>query len=301
MVALVYPRIEKFDEPPILADVADVAIAPYIRYIQQTLVVFIDVSNPADPQITNRVRVDGNLVSSRLIESRLYLVQGFYLERFHLYEDENLRDLLSDYAAASRDDDAEGMDDIKSQIRAVVASALDTEQVAQLLPAIRVQAGDDELQLTRLGCDGVYAPDIDLNHNHLLTVTSLDLAGDDIQQVAAIGSGWITYVSSEDLFIVQPSFNWWWSHDQHQQSAIHHFSIDDDGPAYVATGLVKGNVLNSSSISSNFLTDDLFTKNTVRSPAKAAAFTSLLAVSITFKFLSLLILLSWVSCIIINR
>ncbi len=249
VVALVYPRIEKFDEPPILADVTDVAIAPYIRYIQQTLVVFIDISNPADPQITNRVRVDGNLVSSRLIESRLYLVQGFYLERFHLGEDEDLRGLLSDYAAASREDDADGMDDIKGRIRAVVASALDTEQVAQLLPAIRVQAGDDEPQMTRLGCDGVYAPDIDLNHNHLLTVTSMDLTGDDIQQVAAIGSGWITYVSSEDLFIVQPSFNWWWSSDQHQQSAIHHFSIDDDGPAYVATGLVKGNVLNSFSLS----------------------------------------------------
>ncbi len=227
----------------------DIAIAPYIEHIPKTDLILIDVSDLANPVISKKIQIDGHLISSRRIGSRLHLVQGYHLNSYRVAQDIGLEDLLDAYHAAYEDRDTVLMDNIKSSIRLRLVDSISSDQIQALLPKLRVFLNDIAQPDQSLSCAELNAPDIDLTANHLLTVTSLDILGENIERIAVIGSGWITYASQNDLFIVQPGSHWWWDSDQHQQSAIHHFSLADLKPAYLSTGLVKGYLNDSFSMS----------------------------------------------------
>lgn len=228
--------------------VAD-AIAPYIWWNPQTDLVFVDISNKENPAINRRLRLDGRLIGSRASNGRLHLVQGFYLDRYIYAQNAEVKSLLADFHQAFTDGNESEMASIKARLRLHVSENLNIEDIAGLLPAYQIidanQAGPDHT----LPCNNIFAPIIDTRDNHILVVTSVDFSGDDIRRAAAVGSGWIVYASQQDLFIVQPGYSWWWDMHQQQQSAIHHFAISDRQPAYLSTGLVKGYVNDSFSLS----------------------------------------------------
>lgn len=244
IAALVTPVIDVIT-PSSTANV----IAPYIPWHQKTDLVLVDVSDAAKPVIGKRIRLDGQLISSRRVDSKIIMVQSYYLNSLINTQNPSIQRRLNDYRQAFLDDNASQMEGLQAAIRRLVANGLDFKQVRDLLPRWQVLIDNAEQSSGLLACEDVFMPDIDLNHNQLLTVTSIDLASDAIQRIAAIGSGWITYASQNDLFIVQPGHHWWWDRDQHQQSAIHHFSIGGVNPAYVSTGLIKGYINNSFSLS----------------------------------------------------
>ncbi len=247
VAVLVSPKVLPAD--PVITVGEELAIAPYIRYIPQTDLLLVDISNPALPAISKRIRLDGNLISSRLISNRLHLIQGYYLAGYNLPDDDQIPALLTQYRDAFLKDDTSQMDLIRQQVRQLVESSLDFNSVASLLPKVTISGPQLDSQTQALDCSDVYRPDVDLTQNHLLTLTSMDINGDNLKQVAALGSGWITYTSQQDLFIVQPGNHWWFDRNQQQQSAIHHFSISDQKPEYVSTGMVKGYPQNSFNLS----------------------------------------------------
>ncbi len=238
VAVLVSPNVLPGD--PVITVGQDLAIAPYIRFIPQTDLLLIDISNPAQPVINQRISLDGNLISSRLIGNRLHLIQGYYLGGYNMPDDDQIPGLLEQYRDAYLKDDESQMDSVRQQVRQLVEAGLDLDSVASLLPKVTISGSQSDTQTLTLDCSDVYKPEVDLTQNHLLTITSVDISGDNLQQVAALGSGWITYVSQQDLFIVQPGNHWWSDRNQQQQSAIHHFSISDQKPEYVSTGIVKG-------------------------------------------------------------
>jgi uncharacterized secreted protein with C-terminal beta-propeller domain len=234
---------------PVITEGQDLAILPYIKNIPQTDLLLIDISNPDLPEITQRIRLDGQLVSSRIIGNRLHLIQSYYLGGYNMPDDGRIPALLEQYRDAYLKDDESRMDNIRQQVRQLVEAGLDFDSVASLLPKVTISGSQVDTQTQTLSCSDVYRPEVDLTQNHLLTITSIDINGDNLQQVAALGSGWISYVSQQDLFIVQPGNYWWGLRNQQQQSAIHHFSISDQKPEYVSTGMVKGYPQNSFSLS----------------------------------------------------
>ena len=231
------------------ASTGDTIFAPYIRWIPKTVLILIDISDLSNPVITKKIRFDGSLISSRRIGSRLHLVQGYYLNPFTKRFDVDIQSSLQKYNTAYLEGNTDEMENIKSILTREVTENLGIDEIEKLLPRITFIDETITQQDQLLTCDDFYSPDIDLQQNHLLMVSSLDLLGENIQQLAALGSGWVTYASQDDLFIVQPSYQWWWKKDQHQQSAIHHFSINELKPAYVSTGMVKGFINDSYSMS----------------------------------------------------
>lgn len=236
-----------FIYPPVLAPTD--SITPYIWWNPKTDLVFIDINDPSQPVINKRLRLDGHLISSRVTDGRLHVVQGFYLDRFLHAENEQVQDLLNAFHDAYTQENNEAMTSIKSQLKTYITENLDIEDVSALLPHYQFINNQQQEAAAALSCDQLYAPIIDTRDNHLLVVTSLDIDGDNIRRAAALGSGWVVYASQQDLFIVQPGYSWWWRPHQQQQSAIHHFSIADQQPAYLSTGLVKGFVNDSFSLS----------------------------------------------------
>ncbi len=230
-------------------DVAADSIAPYIWWNPETDLVFVDISDKANPVINQRLRLDGDLISSRVSNGRLHLVQSFYLDRYIFAHNADVQELLEDFHEAFVDDDEVKMASIKSRLKSHISDNFNIDDITDLLPAYQIieagQPGPDHI----LSCENLYAPIIDTRDNHLLVVTSVDFSGDNIHRTAAIGSGWIVYASQQDLFVVQRGNSWWWRSHQQQQSAIHHFSISDQQPVYLSTGLVKGYVNNSFSLS----------------------------------------------------
>ncbi|MFT5506399.1 MAG: hypothetical protein ACI8XC_004127, partial [Gammaproteobacteria bacterium] len=85
----------------------------------------------------------------------------------------------------------------------------------------------------------------------LMTVSSLEIGTDYIEQSALLGNGWITYVTEEDLFFVQNSNGWWWTPFQREQTAIHHFSIGETKPVYQSSTAVAGYINDVFSMSFN--------------------------------------------------
>lgn len=244
VVALVRKR---FPSPTI--DVVDAGFAPYIWWNPDTDLVFVDISDKTNPIINRRLRLDGELISSRASNGRIHLVQGFYLDRYIHAHDADVQALLEDFRKAFIDDNESDMASIKTSLRLHISENLNIDDITDLLPAYRIMDGSQPGPDHPLSCGNVYAPDIDTQDNHLLVVTSVDFSADNIHRAAAIGSGWVVYASLQDLFIVQPGHSWWWRPDQQQQSAIHHFSVSDQQPVYVSSGLVKGYVHNSFSLS----------------------------------------------------
>ena len=57
-------------------DVAVDSFAPYIWWNPETDLVFVDISDKANPVIKQRLRLDGELISSRASNGRLHLVQS---------------------------------------------------------------------------------------------------------------------------------------------------------------------------------------------------------------------------------
>lgn len=246
VAVLVTPKIWP-DDPVILA--MDVAIAPYIRHIPRTDLLLIDISDPAQPVISRRIRFEGNLQASRLIGKRLHLLQGYYLGGFYMPNDTQIPALLEQYHEAFAIDDETLMQSLRKDIRQRVADGLDFDSADSLLPKVTITDAQSGEQTLALECSDIYKPQVALTENQLLILSSIDISGDNLQQIAALGSGWITYASQQDLFIVQPGSGWWLDRNQHEQSAIHHFSISDQKPGYVSSGIVKGYPQNSFNLS----------------------------------------------------
>ncbi|MBI3607640.1 MAG: beta-propeller domain-containing protein, partial [Nitrospirae bacterium] len=87
--------------PLVLAAAAPISDVPYVPDVQ---LIFIDVSDPTAPSITQRLSLEGFAVGSRRVGNRIHLVSRFWISLPKALQDNQpLRDLIDRYQAAVRD------------------------------------------------------------------------------------------------------------------------------------------------------------------------------------------------------
>ncbi len=226
-------------------------------YSNDTLVSVYDVSDPTQPKIIKNHQLEGYLNSGRLINHRIHLVIENYVRW-------NMLDVEEAYygdipGVPSYDWDDWDDDDWESW------EAKRKENIEKYLPVIRgwleakyptidtfnwpkYRSGDVERDL--VSCTDLYIPATTSSKDGMLVIA--ELSGDDFSDVhaqAVTDSGWIVYASTDNLYVVSNSSNWYWDCYDDADSCkdvahIHRFSLGkDNGQAkYVNSAEVPGNI-----------------------------------------------------------
>lgn len=214
-----------------------------------TELVFVDVSEPAAPQVTDRVWFRGHSVSERQIDGRLHLVIANYIDTPRLLTDDaEFHDQYADYLTAKSSGNQQVVDLLAPMLRARVLSAVDGTSIEALLPnAGRLDANGDLTPFTPVACEAVYRPDVSVSLG-LNTLVSIDTDGANLASAATIASVSEIYTSREHVYVLQASRSWWWDPNQADETAIHQFAIGEGRARFVASGVVDGFVNNRFSL-----------------------------------------------------
>lgn len=201
--------------------------------------IFVDVSDPARPLVTDRLVVEGQYIGSRRTLDRLHLVSRYSIPLFELLDDDPpLRDLVQRYWQAAEAGAGGEEAALREALRRRIDDALRTAGKDSLLPALGRRAASAAEPL--LTCRDIYKPAVTLLHPQLLTVTSVDMDGSGLASTALLTDGSLVYASQESLYVAQTSAGWWWDDEQAAQTAIHRFAIGGGRPRYLASGLIDG-------------------------------------------------------------
>ena len=218
-------------------DVAS-SFAPDIWAQPMVELLFIDVQDPANPSVTTQVLLEGYEVAARRIGSRVHMVSHFApVMPITVLEDPELIDLVQrhhDAVAAGSD-----TEELEQQIRARVAELLAQVDIEEFLPEIwRKDAGGDYVAIANPNCE-VTTPDVSLQYA-LTSITSVDSDGGNLNNLVVANTSWNVYASQENLYLMQPSFGWWWDRWQREQTAIYKFAIGAGIAEYRSMGVVDG-------------------------------------------------------------
>ncbi|TAJ99259.1 MAG: hypothetical protein EPO39_16865 [Candidatus Manganitrophaceae bacterium] len=230
---------------PVQAQTADVSAAMPIAPLSYDEMIFVDVADPSQPRITQRLLIEGFQIDHRRIETRIHLVSRFRMpEPEALMKDNNFSDLVNRYRDAvwngtGRAEEAERIEQLKEAIRQTIRKAMTETDVRTLLPRASRQIGGTEAAVALLSCRDVLLPEVkeDLG---LLIVTSVDTDGSNLSATALINNAWLTYADKEHLYVAQLSSGWWWDSNQPPQTALYKFGISEEKPAYLAAGRIDG-------------------------------------------------------------
>lgn len=240
------------DPVPLAAD----AIAVPVRTADYTIAIFMDVADPANPAVLEQIHLKGYFREGRRIDDRLHLVSSYYLQLTSFYNDPEFQTLQAQYWTALNDaacasggaTDEQLVSDpavqtAQANLSTKISTVVDAMNPQDYLPdALRDNAGTLE-PAPYLSCQDIQHPDVDMNLG-LQIVSSIDTDGANLSATGIINNAWITYVSADNLYLADTSYNWWWASDTNQpptsQTAIYKFDISSGKPRYVATGRVDG-------------------------------------------------------------
>lgn len=222
---------------------ADEAVARSIELASgagTTELTILDVSDPADPAVVQRLSVDGSLLGARMVDGKARLVTSAGpTELGFVYPQ-----------TAAAEDEAE----------AANRRIIENTTVEDWLPTYRVISDDEAISSAPLvTCANVSHPGVP-SGNGSISVVSVDVeagAIDPADTVSVVADGQTIYASPTTLYVAtyeMPSSD---VIDDPQQaepedfaSSIHAFDITGDGPAeYVGSGEVQGRLLNQFAMS----------------------------------------------------
>ncbi len=204
-----------------------------------SVVIEIDVSDPADLPVRNTLATDGYLVSARLVGDRVALVvtSAPPIIRHFVFP-------------GSASDSAEA--------RALAANReiVETSSLEDWLPQYELTAtGGASTTGSLVDCSSGYLPQ-EFSGFETLSVVTFDLAGGiGVEEVATIMSGGDTvYSSTEQLYVASHRWIDWDPVEADElegmQTHIHRFDISaPGGPVYEASGSVNGFLLNQFAMS----------------------------------------------------
>lgn len=224
----------------------DAITSPAFYRRTQYVVSFVDVSDPAQPVLTERWTLDGVPLDSRRTDARMHVVLSDPLELpTGLANDAAFWNLYTDYYNAP-DADAAGV--AEQKIVDAIRTSLIPLDPAALLPVVTIEKGAEIITRPLVGCGDISAPTV-LTRPSLLTVASFDTDGANLSASAITADGATVYASPANLYITQYSGGWFNNDESTPQTAIHQFSISGAAPKYVATGVVDGWVQSSFNLS----------------------------------------------------
>jgi uncharacterized secreted protein with C-terminal beta-propeller domain len=214
----------------------------------KTIVTVFDVSDPASPQQTSSVSIQGNLIDTRRVDDSVYLVTQKdiswdyqVLNEIQLTEEQ--QQAIED--AAQLEDPAERaatMDELKKDVRPLVAERFSDSDIVDSLKT-RYLADEEGDPQTIVDCDDMLRPSIDSESMSLLNVLAFSLEEpEDVDGVALVSSGWHVYASQNSLYVARDSRNWDWFASEQPESMthIHRFLLDEANVSYAASGSVEG-------------------------------------------------------------
>ncbi len=174
-------------------------------------VYLVDMSDPAAMQVTRKYSFEGTLVTSRMIDTKLYLVGVTY---------PNAQPLTGNRGPDIPVDD--------------------------LLPRYRAGEGQDETVAPLVGYENVYHP-VNPDGWTLVTVTTLDVANPDTPPAATgvMADYGVIYASPESLYLT--STNYYYGYER-ESTEVHKFDLTGDSATYAASGTVPGWLLNQFSM-----------------------------------------------------
>jgi len=198
----------------------------------RTEVSFFDVTLPQEPQQISHLSIDGQLIASRRIDNKLYLVTR--------------------YAAMIPDFDTYPVTPLEKEQNEAL---LDAVTLADLLPAIRI---NDAPATPLVTPESTYLPMVKPEEwidPTLITITAIDLSDPTRYEVASLaGPAETVYVSSRNLYVATTRHHYRpligmldetstkLNDVAPETTEIHKFKFTENGPIYKGSGVIDGNL-----------------------------------------------------------
>ncbi len=179
-------------------------------YASRTHLHFFDVNTPETAAEIHTLQIQGQLVSSRVADGKLHLVT-----RFTPY--------VLNYTPV--------LDD--SELDSVSKQAVENTSLDSLLPKQKLDGNSVELLVKPERC---FVPEYEENNHYptLITITTIDLDDpNNRQSVCVAGYHDNIYANTNSLYLAQQNYEY---------TRLHHFEFSDNGPQFIASGKVDGNL-----------------------------------------------------------
>lgn len=208
-------------------------------WVQATELYFVDVSDPANPVIDRRLKVEGFKLAVRRVGDRVHLVTHMTpVIPASIIDDAELLRLRQSLTTSAGD--GAKVDALEQQVRDRVDTLVAAADIRDFLPEIEASDGlQSYVDVSPANCADVANPDVPLALA-LTSVTSVDSDGTNVDSLSVANNAWNVYASADNLYLSQASAGWWFSDRQRQQTAIYKIGIGAGAPEYRATGLVDG-------------------------------------------------------------
>ena len=222
--------------------IEDISIAPIPgpRGFQgpRARIVQIDISNADNPEVAGQLSIDGFYISSRLVDGTITIATQ-----------SNQHDLGFVFPQGEKGE--ERAEEFNKQV-------VQETEISDWLPSYTLEANGRSSEGILTNCDNVHAP-AEFAGFGSLSVLSIDANNglNDPKAASVLASGQNVYASTESMWISTNRWVDWGILDTDERIAaeqsyttdIHGFSISGDQPAYVASGSVRGHLLNQFAMS----------------------------------------------------
>ena len=187
---------------------------------------FIDASNPATLSLSERMTIEGSLISSRRIGNSLYVVSRYSpgFDGFVPY--------AFDEATTTSN-----------------AAALESANLTTLLPKVEMPGQDPRELIESKDCY-IATNSIDENHNpSIITVTTIPLADPgSFKSTCFLGNTETVYMTTESLYLATTQNDYEviaadaLIYNPEHTTALHKFALNADSVTYTASGEVRGHL-----------------------------------------------------------
>ena len=207
------------DGKPLMVDEADAARSAMIWPYQMDNgieITLFDVRTPTTPTKAWSLSIDGDLLGTRKIGNRLYVISSFVPSIPTL-----------DYAAETKD--------AKIANEILIADT----QIEKLLPEYSINGGSPQPLNSANGCMIPASTEKTDGHLSLINITAINLSSQQLIESVCVNSNVETvYASTESIYLVGSDYSNW--ENWQSFSVVHRFALDASGVDYTATGSVEG-------------------------------------------------------------
>lgn len=186
-------------------------------YHSRTVLHFLDINDPAQAKEENTLQIDGEIVSSRVVENQLYLVTRFtpYFENYYPYAESGT------------------INDTRNK------QIVDKLDISELLPKIKVNNDASKPIVKPSDC---YVPDFveDNFQPTLVTISTIDLNDPtNIKSVCVAGYHEEIYATTKNLYLIKQIYDY---RNGGEKVRVHQFAFVDEGTQFIGSGQVPGNI-----------------------------------------------------------
>ena len=220
--------IDSLDDPS--ASEPLIGLPYWVPVEVKTGTLIVDVGDPTSPETLRSLETEGQLVSSRLIDGKLHIIQQF----------------LPDMPPLELWCDGSSCDSVISRNE----SALEDLSLDDLIPSYTLfdNTGTETQSGRLVDVDGFYRP-VYSEGGSIVTITSFDLnnpsAGFD--SIGILGDAHTVYASTQSLYLATAI----WERTQYSgdyRTILHKFDIQSEPVSHVGSGRVSGTIINQFSL-----------------------------------------------------